>query len=339
MLAESWFWLLALMLGTYVVLGGCDLGVGILQLHVARTREERSAVIETIRPLWKPNEVWLVAAGGTLFLAFPTLLAVAFSGFYLPLMLVLWLLLARGLGIELRYQLEDSMWQQAWDVALSAASLLLALCYGAALGNIVRGVALDADGSFFAALWTDFRVADTPGILDWYTLLVGALAVCALTHHGALWLSARATGAVRDRAERAARRLLLPLLLGWIAVGAASFVARPAVLDSLRTRPWGLAFPLCALSAFAAAAQLRRTDRLRHAYLASCVALYASFLTAAVSTFPDVLPARNPSHSLTIVQAAAPASSLATALWWWVPGITLVVACFAWLHRRLRVGA
>jgi cytochrome bd ubiquinol oxidase subunit II len=336
MLAETWYWLLALMLGTYVVLGGTDLGVGILQLYVARTRDERRAVIETIRPLWKPNEVWLVAAGGTLFLAFPTLLAVSFSGFYLPLMLVLWLLLARGLGIELRYQVEDAMWQQLWDVTLSVASLLLALCYGAALGNIVRGVPIAEDGTFFAALWTNFRVDDSPGILDWYTLLVGALAALALAHHGALWLASRASGAVRDRAARAAAKLLPALMVAFFAVTSASFIARPAVLDSLRARPVGLALPLLAIAAFAATRFLRRAGRSDRAYLASCVAFYASFLTAALSTFPNVLPARDPGYSLTIANAAAPDSGLATALWWWLPGMAIVIGCFAWVHRRIR---
>lgn len=339
MLAITWFWLLGMMLGTYVVLGGTDLGVGILQLYVARNRDERRAVIETIRPLWKPNEVWLVAAGGTLFLAFPTLLAVSFSGFYLPLMLVLWLLLARGLGIELRYHVEDPMWQQLWDVTLSIASLLLALCYGAALGNIVRGVPLGADGTFFAALWTNFRVDDHPGILDWYTLLVGALAVLALTHHGALWLMSRATGPVRDRASNAATGLLPVLLITFIAVALASFSTRPGVLDSLRVRPIGLALPLLAVAAFIATRGFTRRARPDRAFLASCVALYASFLTAALATFPNVLPARDPANSLTIANAAAPANSLATALWWWLPGVTIVIGCFCWIHRRLRVTA
>lgn len=339
MLAETWYWLLALMLGTYVVLGGTDLGVGMLQLVVARTAEERRAVIETIRPLWKPNEVWLVAAGGTLFLAFPKLLAVSFSGFYLPLMLVLWLLLARGLGIELRYHVEDAMWRQLWDVTLSAASFALALCYGAALGNIVRGVPLGEDGRFFAALWTNFRVDDAPGILDWYTLLVGVLALLALAQHGALWLAARAEGDVRERAARVSARLQPAVLIAFFTVSGASFVARPAVLDALRERPIGLALPLLAVGAFAATRRFARTGRPDRAYLASCAALYASFLTAALSTYPDVLPARDPAYSLTIAAAAAPASSLATALWWWIPGIALVVGCFVWVHRRLRAAS
>src|SRR5215831_21126117 len=153
-----WFCLLVFVLGGYVVLGGTDLGVGMLYLFVTRNEEERADVIRSIRPLWKPNEVWLVVAGGTMFLAFPTALAASFSGFYLALTIVVWLLAFRGLGLELRYHISESLWRQFWDVALSISSLLLALFLGTALGNVVRGVPLDSKGAFFEPLWTNFRV-------------------------------------------------------------------------------------------------------------------------------------------------------------------------------------
>src|SRR5215471_7134005 len=157
-MTELWFCVLVFTLGAYVVLGGTDLGVGILYLLVTRNEEERRQVIHSIRPLWKPNEVWLVAAGGTMFLAFPTALAASFSGFYLALTIVVWLLAFRGLGLELRHHIEDPLWGQFWDVALGLSSLLLALFFGTALGNVVRGVPLNGTGSFFEPLWTDFRV-------------------------------------------------------------------------------------------------------------------------------------------------------------------------------------
>ena len=242
----TWFCLLVWMLATYVVLGGCDLGVGIVHLLVAKNDAERSQVIHTIRPVWKPNEVWLVAAGGTLFMAFPAAFANSFSGFYLALMIVLWLLVFRGLGVELRYQLTDQMWTQSWDVVLSVASLLLALCLGAALGNVVRGVPLNAEGVFFEPLWTDFRVGEQTGILDWYTVLVGITAVVALGHHGALWLSSYTDGEVERRARRLAARLLIPLLALLVILDSASFAVRSDFDDHLQTRPWGVVFPLLA---------------------------------------------------------------------------------------------
>ena len=163
---ELWFWLLALVLAVYATLDGFDFGVGMLHFVVGKSPAERDTLLRSIGPVWDGNEVWLVAAGGTLFAAFPVLYATAFSGFYLPLMIVLWLLLFRALGVELRHQLHSELWHQAWDVAFSASSALLALFFGAALGNLVRGLPLDEKREFFEPLWTDFRVGSVTGILD-----------------------------------------------------------------------------------------------------------------------------------------------------------------------------
>ena len=150
-----WFWLLALMLTVYVVLDGFDLGSGIVHLFVARTEQERQAVLASIGPLWDGNEVWLIAAGGTLFFAFPTLYASSFMGFYLPLIIVLWLLMFRGLSIELRNHVTAEVWKPLWDFAFAVSSGLLTIFLGTALGNVVRGVPLDAEHEFFLPLWTD----------------------------------------------------------------------------------------------------------------------------------------------------------------------------------------
>src|SRR5215468_1766923 len=168
-----WFWLVAVMITAYVVLDGFDLGAGVLHLFIAKTDEERRTVIRTIGPVWDGNEVWLLAAGGTLYFAFPMLYASGFSGFYLPLMIVLWLLMLRGIGIELRSHVRDPLWWSAFDFLFSVSSFLLAVFFGAAIGNVMRGVPLDQDGYFFQALWTDFRLGPNPGILDWYTVMTG----------------------------------------------------------------------------------------------------------------------------------------------------------------------
>lgn len=330
-----WFWLLTAMLATYVVTAGSDLGVGIVLLRVGRSVDERWQIIRTLRPVWKPNEVWLVAAGGALFMASPTTLATAFSGFYLPLMIVCWLLILRGLAIEFRYQVPDAMWAQLWDVALSISSLLLVVCLGAALGNIVRGVPLDENGSFFEPLWTDFTVGDATGILDWYTVLVGVAAVLALAHHGSLWLNAFTDGDVQHRARRGAGRLWVPELIVMAVVTVASFAVRPAIVDQLGARPWGVIFPAVGAGGLIAAVVFRRRGRERSAYLASCGSLYGLFGTAAVSTFPHMLPARDPQFSLSMYEVAAPESSLRTGLLWFVPGMVLVIAYFAFAYTKM----
>src|SRR5712664_598387 len=133
-----WFVLVAIMIIAYVVLDGFDLGAGVLHLLIARTEEERRTVIRTIGPVWDGNEVWLIAGGGTLYFAFPLLYASAFSGFYLPLMMVLWLLMLRGISIEFRSHVESPVWRPLWDVVFGGASALLTIFFGAALGNVVR---------------------------------------------------------------------------------------------------------------------------------------------------------------------------------------------------------
>ena len=154
-----WFCLVALMIAIYVLLDGFDLGAGAIHFLVAKTNEERRQVIATIGPAWDGNEVWLVAAGGTLYFAFPSLYASGFSGFYLPLMVVLWLLILRGSAIEFRNHIQSPIWIPFWDFFFSASSLLLAVFLGAALGNVIRGVPLDGSGYFFEPLWTKLATA------------------------------------------------------------------------------------------------------------------------------------------------------------------------------------
>src|SRR5580658_8090300 len=200
-----WFCLVAIMIAMYVLLDGFDLGAGAIHLIVAKTDLERRQVLASIGPVWDGNEVWLLAAGGTLYFAFPALYASGFSGFYLPLMMVLWLLILRGTSIEFRNHIRSAVWQPLWDFLFCASSLLLAVFYGVALGNVVRGVPLDGSGYFFEPLWTNFRLGQATGILDWYTILVGLAAYFVLTQHGALWVAYKTAGALRARARRVAR--------------------------------------------------------------------------------------------------------------------------------------
>src|SRR5215472_8855560 len=181
-----WFCLVAFMIVVYVLLDGFDLGGGAILLLVAYTDEERRQVLASIGPVWDGNEVWLLAAGGTLYFAFPLLYASAFSGFYLPLMFVLWLLIGRGVSLELRNHLDVGVWRTLLDRLFGISSALLTIFFGAALANVLRGVPLRADGYFFLPLWTNWKPGANPGILDWYTVIGGLVALIALTLHGAL---------------------------------------------------------------------------------------------------------------------------------------------------------
>src|ERR1700675_3452715 len=171
-MAGLWFWIVAAMIATYVVLYGFYFGAGAIYLLAAKTNDERRRVLRAIGPVWDGNEVWLLAAGGTLYFAFPRLHASSFSVFYLPLTIILWLLILRGVGIEFRAHIKNRVWQAFFDVIFSISSILLAVFFGAALGNVVRGVPLDSTGSFFEPLWTNFNLGPLTGMWDWYTELL-----------------------------------------------------------------------------------------------------------------------------------------------------------------------
>src|SRR2546430_1823828 len=238
-----WFWLVAIMITIYVLLDGFDLGAGAIHLLVARTDKERRQVLESIGPVWDGNEVWLIAAGGTLYFAFPALYAGAFSGFYLPLMMVLWLLILRGTAIEFRNHIKSAVWDPLWDFLFCASSLLLAVFYGAALGNVVRGVPLDGSGYFFEPLWTNFRLGEQTGILDWYTVLVGVLALAALVMHGALWVQWKTPGPVSERSARVAGRAWWAIVALTALVTATTFRIPPQGLANFKTWPGGFILP------------------------------------------------------------------------------------------------
>src|SRR3569833_1063006 len=212
MMGFIWYWLVAVMIVGYVELDGFDLGVGILHLFLPRTEGEKRSSLRSIGPVWDGNEVWLLAGGGTLDFAFPLLYASAFSGLYLPLMIVLWLLVLRGVTLELRNHIDVGVWLALLDGVFGHSSALLAIFYGAALANVLRGVPLQADGYFFLPLWTNFQPGLHPGILDWYTLIGGLVALVALTLHGALWLTIKVSGNLEQRACRIINPLLLVLI-------------------------------------------------------------------------------------------------------------------------------
>jgi cytochrome d ubiquinol oxidase subunit II len=235
MMGFIWFWLVAVMIVGYVVLDGFDLGVGVLHLFLVRNEAERRTTLASIGPVWDGNEVWLLAGGGTLYFAFPLLYASAFSGFYLPLMIVLWLLILRGISIELRNHVDVGVWRALLDGVFGLASALLAIFFGAALANVLRGVPLNADGYFFLPLWTNWQPGIHPGILDWYTVIGGLVALVALTLHGALWLTIKTSG---DLAQRA-RRIVTPL---WLALAALTVVSLAA--HTRQMKPLGKQHPL-----------------------------------------------------------------------------------------------
>ena len=336
-MSTLWFWIVALMLTAYVVMDGFDLGVGIVYLLVARTEAERGQALRSIGPVWDGNEVWLLAAGGTLFFAFPMLYASAFSGFYLPLMMVLWLLILRGVSVELRGHSSDPLWRTFFDGLFSFASVLLAIFYGAALGNVVRGVPIQADGYFFLPLWTNWRTGPNPGILDWYTVLGGVLALAALSLHGALYLALKTEGDLERRSLRFAKGVWVATV-ALTAIGIpATVIARPASLNNYKDHP---ILALVTLAVVVSLAMMRwtmeKSSRLP-AFLASCAYLSCMMVGAVMGLYPVLLPSvGTQGHDLTLAAAISGPHTLRVGLVWWCVGISLALFYFGvvyWLFR------
>jgi len=332
-----WFWLVAIMIVAYVVLDGFDLGVGMLHIFLGRTEQERQLILRSIGPVWDGNEVWLLAGGGTLYFAFPLLYASAFSGFYLALMIVLWLLILRGLSIELRMHLQLAVWRAFFDGLFFFSSLLLTVFYGAALANVIRGVPLGADGYFFLPLWTDWRVGPRPGILDWYTVVGGVVALVALEVHGALYLAVKTEGDLQER-SRAVASLLSLVLFGVTVVSLiASIIARPDALSNYRSHPVLWIIPLIVLASLSGIVYGSRRRQDRKAF--ACSASYLAFMLAgaAVALYPRLLPSTNdPSRDITIQNALSGPHTLQVGLIWWIFGMLLAVTYFVIVYRMFR---
>jgi cytochrome bd ubiquinol oxidase subunit II len=332
-----WFWIVALMIVAYVVLDGFDIGVGILHPFVARTEQERQISVRSIGPVWDGNEVWLLAGGGTLYFAFPLLYASAFSGFYLALMIVLWLLIMRALGIELRMHLEAHVWRAFFDGMFFISSLLLAVFYGAALANVIRGVPLGTDGYFFLPLWTNWRLGPEPGILDWYTVIGGVLALVALALHGALYLIVKTESQLQQRSRLAARYLWIALLGLTIFSLPATIIARPDGLQNYWRYPVLFVVPVAIFAALAGIMYFSRKQEDRKAFTFSCVYLTMMLVGAAVALYPRLLPSSNDSaNDITIQKAISGPHTLHVGLMWWGFGMCLATMYFVVVYRMFR---
>jgi cytochrome d ubiquinol oxidase subunit II len=327
-----WYIIVAFMLTAYVIFDGFDLGAGVIHLLIAKNNEERKLILRSIGPVWDGNEVWLLAAGGSLYMAFPLLYASSFSGFYLPLMIVLWLLILRACGIEFRSHINNPLWQQFFDVVFSLSSLLIILFFGAALGNVVRGVEINESGYFFAPLWTNFRVGTNPGIIDWYTLLIGLLAIVVLTVHGSLYVILK----TKDSLNLRARNLVKPLWLLQIILSILSLLStlyiRPEILNNYKSHFCSIAFPLTVILSLVGIIFCLQKDKELLAFLCSTTYIIAMLGGVAFGLYPNVLPATNPNASLTIYNTASSPYSLQVGLIWWFLGFILVSSYFTYVY-------
>ena len=331
----TWYAVVSFMLIVYLVLDGRNFGAGMLHWLVATTPEDRRQVIAAIGPLWSWHEVWLVGFGGTMLAVFPKLLASGFAGYYLALFLILWCLILRGVSLEVGGHIDDRMWQGFWDFVFVVANTLLAILFGAAAGNMARGVPLASDGTFSMAFFTDFTPHGDVGLLDWYTVSVALFATVALAAHGATYLTLKTEGAVHDRSARYARVLwatTVPLLL---LISVESAAIRPDLLEHAAQNPmWWLGL-LVICAAIVALVSGLATGRERLAFVGSSLLIAGLLATGAAAIFPVVLHSTlAPENSLTASDVAAGPKSLAYAAIWWPIGFVLATAYFIFVSRR-----
>lgn len=332
-----WFFIVAAMLVAYVVFDGFDIGAGIIQPFIARSESDKQCILRSIGPVWDGNEVWLIAGGGTLYFAFPLVYASAFSGFYLPLMVVLWLLILRGIGIELRMHIDIRVWREFFDGCFVFASVLLAVFFGAALANVIRGVPIGADGYFFLPFWTNWNVGPAPGILDWYTVIGGVIAVVALAIHGALYVAVKTEGELQLRAGKFARYGWFLLLILTAVSLIATIVVRPSTLDNYKHYPVALLIPAVVAAALAGMLYFSRATQYRKAFLSSCLYLTFMLVGAAIGLYPTLLPSSSdPTRSITVSTAHAGPYALSIGLIWWTFGILIAIGYFVFVYRMFR---
>jgi len=323
-----WFWVLTAMLAAYAILDGYDLGVGTLHVWLARTNEERRTLLNAIGPVWNGNEVWLIAAGGMMLPSFPRVYAAGFSGFYLALMVVLWLLILRGVSIEFRGQIDNRLWRALWDSGFGFGSSLLALLLGVALGNVVRGLPVGAAGYFqgtFALL------------LNPYSLLTGVLSWAILAWHGANYLRTKTEGSLLHKARKWSDRLFWFAAVLIVLATAATFAVRPSSGTTYRQHPLAFAFPLLTIAGLAAGYFCSARGRNKGAFRSSTATIAGLIGSAAASVYPNLLiSTANPSYSLTIYNAASSPLALRASLFANLAGMLAVIVYSTYVHRTFR---
>ena len=295
-----WFILVAVLFTGFFILEGFDYGVGMLLPWLGRGDTERRVVINTIGPVWDGNEVWVLTAGGAIFAAFPHWYATMFSGLYLALFLMLFALIIRAVAFEFRSKDERPAWRATWDWAIFLGSAIPALLWGVALGNLLRGLPIDADKQYVGSFWT---------LLNPYALIGGATTLAMFLLHGAIFLNLKTYGALHDRALAVTRRIGPIATLTVIAFVAATYFMTDA-FAGLGVDP-GI-IPLAAIGALLAAGWFVSQSQMGWAFLMTSLSIALSVATIFRALFPRVMVSSlNPEWSLTIYNASSSHYTLA----------------------------
>ncbi|WP_416904275.1 cytochrome d ubiquinol oxidase subunit II [Micromonospora echinospora] len=323
-LTTVWFVLIAVLFTGYFILEGFDFGVGALLPVLARNDRERRVMINTIGPVWDGNEVWLITAGGAMFAAFPEWYATLFSGFYLPLLLILLALIVRGVAFEYRHKRPEATWKRRWDTAITLGSLIPALLWGVAFANILRGVPLDADHEYTGGLID---------LLNPYALLGGLTTTALFLTHGAVFTALKTTGDIRHRARTLATRL------GTIA--AVLTVAFLTWTLTIRGNTTAVILATAATAALLAGLTAAHARREGWAFTGTATAIALAVATLFTALFPNVLPSTtDPAGTLTATNAASTPYTLGIMTWVAAIFTPVVLAYQGWTYWvfRKRIG-
>ena len=312
-----WYALYVIIIGGYAILDGFDLGVGMLSLFVAHTDTERRLILNSIGPVWDGNEVWLVLGGGALFAAFPLVYASLFSGFYLAMMLVLLVLILRTVAIEFRSKRENQRWRSFWDWVFAVSSFGITILLGVALGNVIRGVALDQNGVMNVSL---------AGLLNPFSLAVAVTGATMFAVHGGIFLSQKVEGALLDRITSLVPRLMITFfilmtgLIGWTLLRTEDFA------QNYRDRPWIAVFPVLAFLAASIAWRQIRKAKYFKAFLASATMILALLSAVAAGLYPVMIPSSTDvAYNLTVQNASAADETLMIMLIFAIIGMPFVL--------------
>ncbi len=319
-LSLVWFILIAVLWTGYLVLEGFDFGVGMLMPFVAKNDQGRRVALNTIGPVWDGNEVWLLTAGGATFAAFPEWYATLFSGFYLPLLLILLALIVRAVAIEYRGKIDDTQWRRRWDLAIIVSAWVPAILWGVAFGNIVRGVPIDSASQYTGNFFT---------LLNPFSLLGGVVTLMLFLSHGAIFLSLKTAGEISERSQELAKRFSLAAI---VLAGAWAVWAQLAYSVT-----WTWAAVGVAAIALVATWWSAVKERFGYAFIFNAVAIIAAVVLIFGSLYPDVMPSStDPAFSLTVHNASSSDYTLKVMTWVAALLTPVVLAYQAWTYWVFR---
>jgi cytochrome d ubiquinol oxidase subunit II len=326
-LSTVWFVLLLFLFGGYALLDGFDLGAGVVHMYVARTDLERRQVLNSIGPVWDGNEVWLITAGGALFAAFPIVYATVFSSFYLAMMLVLASLILRAVSIEYRGKETAGWWRTGWDIGFSVGSGLVALLLGVALGNLLSGVALGADGVYRGGFI---------GLLSPFTLVVGVLTLALAAQQGSAWLVLKTEGELAERARRVQFVAQAAVVVAWVAATVLAYAGSLPAIDNFKTNLAAWVGPLLVVNAIFFGVRATLLGQPFRAFLCSSLTVAFLAVTAATALYPNLVPAVVGARSLTVDNAHSSTLTMQVMLVVAVLGMPIVLGYTSYIYWKFK---